>query len=114
MKTYAFNALALIGLTLLSLPGYSDNSQNNSPAEKTIRVMTVVICQQDNFLQYLLEPYLSGKNIKIEYRKGGLRYCMNSAALRFIPKEDLEKDVHYSPTQWFSWDQKETRRVLKV
>ncbi len=22
----------------------------------------------------------------------GLRYCMNSAALRFIPKEDLEKD----------------------
>lgn len=23
---------------------------------------------------------------------GGLRYCMNSAALRFIPKEDLEKE----------------------
>jgi peptide methionine sulfoxide reductase MsrB len=22
----------------------------------------------------------------------GLRYCMNSAALRFIPKEDLEKE----------------------
>ena len=27
----------------------------------------------------------------------GLRYCMNSAALRFIPKEDLEKAgyAHY-------------------
>jgi len=24
--------------------------------------------------------------------KGGLRYCMNSASLRFIPKEDLEKE----------------------
>jgi methionine-R-sulfoxide reductase len=22
----------------------------------------------------------------------GLRYCMNSAALRFIPKEDMEKE----------------------
>jgi len=22
----------------------------------------------------------------------GLRYCMNSAALRFIPKEDLERE----------------------
>lgn len=24
--------------------------------------------------------------------RGGLRYCMNSASLRFIPKEDLEKE----------------------
>ena len=23
---------------------------------------------------------------------GGIRYCINSAALRFIPKEDLEKE----------------------
>jgi methionine-R-sulfoxide reductase len=24
--------------------------------------------------------------------QGGLRYCINSTALRFIPKEDLEKE----------------------
>ena len=24
--------------------------------------------------------------------KGGLRYCMNSASLRFIPKEEMEKE----------------------
>ena len=26
--------------------------------------------------------------------KGGLRYCMNSAALKFVPKEDLKKEVY--------------------
>lgn len=32
--------------------------------------MTVVICQQGDFLQYLLEPYLAGKNFNIEYSQG--------------------------------------------
>ena len=32
----------------------------------------------------------------------GLRYCMNSAALRFIPKEDLEKDGYGEYTKLFS------------
>ncbi len=31
----------------------------------------------------------------------GLRYCMNSASLRFIPKEDLEKDGYGEYTKLF-------------
>ena len=37
---------------------------------KTIRIMTVVICQQGDFLQYLFEPYLAKKNISIDYSQG--------------------------------------------
>jgi peptide methionine sulfoxide reductase MsrB len=33
--------------------------------------------------------------------KGGLRYCMNSASLRFIPKEDLEKEGYGEYLKYF-------------
>jgi methionine-R-sulfoxide reductase len=33
--------------------------------------------------------------------KGGLRYCINSASLRFIPIEDLEKEGYGQYISWF-------------
>lgn len=33
-------------------------------------------------------------------KSGGLRYCINSAALRFIPVEDMEKEGY---GKWISW-----------
>lgn len=33
--------------------------------------------------------------------RGGLRYCMNSASLRFIPKEELEKEGYGEYLQLF-------------
>ena len=32
----------------------------------------------------------------------GLRYCINSASLRFIPKKDLEKEGYSEFKKWFS------------
>lgn len=45
-------------------------SEVDTPSEEIIHIMTVVICQQDDFLQTILEPYLTKNNIRAEYRQG--------------------------------------------
>ena len=68
MKTFAkVTSLFFICLFLLTS---TVQAENETSVAKIIRIMTVVICQQDNFIQYVLEPYLSEHNIKIEYRQG--------------------------------------------
>jgi peptide methionine sulfoxide reductase msrA/msrB len=44
----------------------------------------------------------SGQKTSSSEAAGGLRYCMNSAALRFIPKEDLEKEGYGQYLRLFS------------
>jgi len=43
----------------------------------------------------------------------GLRYCINSASLRFIPVEDLEKEGYGEYVKLFSKDQSEKSESLK-
>lgn len=38
--------------------------------------------------------------------QGGMRYCMNSASMRFIPKEDLEKEGYGKYLSLFGKDNK--------
>ncbi len=64
-------ALAKVAILFaLSLSISSARSETDASSEKIIRIMTVVICQQDGFLQYVLEPYLRKNNIKVVYNKG--------------------------------------------
>lgn len=49
--------------------------------------------------RYRVEVRTKGSDIHLGHvfddgpkKEGGLRYCINSASLRFIPKEDLEKE----------------------
>ncbi|MEG1501063.1 MAG: peptide-methionine (R)-S-oxide reductase MsrB, partial [Clostridiales bacterium] len=58
---------------------------------------------------YRIEVRSSGTNSHLGHvfedgppEKGGLRYCINSAALRFIAKEDLEKEGYGQYLQLFS------------
>ncbi len=37
---------------------------------KTIKILSVVIVQQDGFLQYVLEPYLNRQNLTVEFSTG--------------------------------------------
>ena len=63
-----YKPVLLLLCLFLAAASYADagTAHNN----KTIRIMTVVICQQGGFLSYLLEPYLHDRNITIEYSQG--------------------------------------------
>ena len=79
-------------------PSFSKPIQNTTLTEKEDhklnRVRTEVRSQKaDSHLGHVF-PYGPEE-------LGGLRYCINSAALRFIPKADLEKEGYGEFLQYF-------------
>ena len=79
-------------------PSFSRPIQNTTLTEKEDhklnRVRTEVRSQKaDSHLGHVFPDGLE--------ELGGLRYCINSAALRFIPKADLEKEGYGEFLQYF-------------
>jgi len=68
MKNFLCRLPVILFLLTVANSGYPESVPGKDTI--TLRIMTVVICQQGGFLQYLLEPYLAGKNVRIEYSKG--------------------------------------------
>ena len=79
-------------------PSFSKPIQNTTLTEKEDhklnRVRTEVRSQKAN--SHLGHVFPDGPE-----ELGGLRYCINSAALRFIPKADLEKEGYGEFLQYF-------------
>ena len=79
-------------------PSFSRPIQNTALTEKEDhklnRVRTEVRSQKAN--SHLGHVFPDGPE-----ELGGLRYCINSAALRFIPKADLEKEGYGEYLQYF-------------
>ena len=79
-------------------PSFSRPIQNTTLTEKEDhklnRVRTEVRSQKAD--SHLGHVFLDGPE-----ELGGLRYCINSAALRFIPKADLEKEGYGEFLQYF-------------
>ena len=79
-------------------PSFSKPSQNTTLTEKEDhklnRVRTEVRSQKAD--SHLGHVFPDGPE-----ELGGLRYCINSAALRFIPKADLEKEGYGEFLQYF-------------
>ena len=79
-------------------PSFSKPIQNTTLTEKEDhklnRVRTEVRSQKAD--SHLGHVFPDGRE-----ELGGLRYCINSAALRFIPKADLEKEGYGEFLQYF-------------
>lgn len=65
IQSRPFQCLIGICLCLCATLGLGSDSD-----PRPLRIMSVVIVQQDGFLQYLLEPYLKEHPIEIDYRTG--------------------------------------------
>ncbi|HKK15405.1 MAG TPA: hypothetical protein VJ981_01775 [Gammaproteobacteria bacterium] len=84
-----YKSILLLLCLFLAAGSYADAGTAHN--KKTLRIMTVVICQQGGFLSYLLEPYLRDRDITIEYSQGH-----HSEVARAVQRGEVDIGITHS------------------
>jgi len=91
----AFGIAALAGCapSVKSVQNSPSNSSSSSSSSASSTSSPSDSTSPEEYAKFVADWNKYVGDIKLPTKdKGGLRYCINSASLRFIPKEDMEKE----------------------